>query len=241
MAQNTAELHDPHREPMAEGTHSMGTRIAAISGIAAFALGIVILLLQGSVPTLGDSTSAVAKYYSSNANAHRAVVVIALLIAVPIVLFLVGVHRSLRARDLNNNYPWATVFLYSAVMCSATSGLGEALYAILALRGGRGLDSATLRAVNDGSQIANASLGIWLALTIGSVAVSGLGRSTGSSWYRWFSAVAALLGVLSVIDTVTTSDGGVFANVGFAAFVIWILVTSILLLQQTGRETKPVG
>src|SRR5450759_3435567 len=76
MAQNTDELHHPHREPMAEGTHSMGTRIAAISGIAAFALGIVILLLQGSVPTLGDSTSAVAKYYSSNANAHRAVVVI---------------------------------------------------------------------------------------------------------------------------------------------------------------------
>jgi hypothetical protein len=59
MAQNTDELHHPHREPMAEGTHSMGTRIAAISGIAAFALGIVILLLQGSVPTLGDSTSAV--------------------------------------------------------------------------------------------------------------------------------------------------------------------------------------
>ena len=52
---------------------------------------------------------------------------------------MIGVYRTLAAADRTRNGPWAMVFLDGAVMMSATAGLQETLYAVLALHGGDGL------------------------------------------------------------------------------------------------------
>jgi hypothetical protein len=61
------------------------------------------------------------------------------LIAMPLTVYMLGVYRTLAAADRAGNGPWPMVFRYGAVMMSATTGLQETLYAVLALRGGAGL------------------------------------------------------------------------------------------------------
>jgi hypothetical protein len=123
------------------------------------------------------------------------------------------------------------VFLYGAVMMSATAGLSEGLFAIPVLREGA-FEPSTLRALNDGSQIAFATVGVWAAVAIGSVAVATFQHRIRAAWYGWVSLLAAVLGVLGVIDTVSTTTGGVFGQLAFfAGFVAWTVVTSILMLR----------
>ena len=62
-------------------------------------------------------------------------VVLSVLIAV----YMIGAYRTLAAADRARNGPWPTVFLYGAVMMSATASLQETLDAVLALHGGAGL------------------------------------------------------------------------------------------------------
>ena len=59
--------------------------------------------------------------------------------AVPLTVYMIGVYRTLAAPDRTGNGPWPMVFLYGAVMMSATTGLQETLYAVLALHGDAGL------------------------------------------------------------------------------------------------------
>ena len=84
--------------------------------------------------------------------------------------------------------------------------------------------------LSNGSQIANATLKSWLALMLGSVAAATLLRRTRSPWCGWLCAIAALLGVLAVIDTVSVSTGGIFASLAFASFVVWLLTASIIIM-----------
>ena len=128
--------------------------------------GFVGIFLAGTIPTLGDSAADIAAYYSKDGDVHRIYVVISVLLAVPIALFLVGVYQSLQTADRDRRSPWPTLFLFGAIMSSATAGMSEGLYAILALRGGAGLEPETLRALNDGYQIAQATLPVWLAVAI---------------------------------------------------------------------------
>ena len=105
-------------------------RVAAVAGIAAVAVGMVTIPLMGSAPVLGDSAEDIGAYFAGNADLHRPAVVIAALLAIPMVLFFAGVHRALVVSSGRSASAWATVFLYGAIMMSATAGLKEALYAV---------------------------------------------------------------------------------------------------------------
>lgn len=207
-------------------------RTAAISGIVTVILGIATGVMAGTVPVLGSSATDIAAYYATNTGAHRLAVVISALLAIPITIFLVGVYRSLVTEDNSQRSAWATVFLYGAIMASATAGLREGLYAIAVRHGGTGLEPGTLQVLNDGSQIVGATLGAWLAVTIGSVAVATFQSPTRARWYAWFCTVVATLGILSVIDTVSLTTGGIFAMLGFAGFVLWVLITAIVMYRR---------
>ena len=104
-------------------------RVAAIAGIAAVAVGMVTIPLMGSAPVLGDSAEDIGAYFAGSADLHRLVVVIGALLAIPMVLFFAGVHWALVVSSGRSASAWATVFLYGAIMMSATAGLKEALYA----------------------------------------------------------------------------------------------------------------
>lgn len=213
-------------EQTAQDTVKAGhRRLAGTAGIVTVAVGAVTFPLTGSVPVLGDSATDVAAYFAANGGAHEAAVVIAALLAIPIALFMVGVYRALADSPF-----WAAAFLYGAVMMSATAGLREALYALAVRQGDTGLDPAILQVVSDGSQIAGATLGAWMAVAIGSVAVVSFRK--GSKWYAWLSAVVAAIAAVSVIDTVNLSTGGALASLAFMGFLIWMLVSAIVMVRR---------
>jgi len=82
-----------------------------------------------------------------------------------------------------------------------------------------------------GSQIAHAGLGVWIAVAIGSVAAATFQHHIRATWYGWLCTLAAGFGVVAVIDTVSTTTGGLFAQLAFfAGFIEWTITTSILML-----------
>jgi hypothetical protein len=213
-------------EQTAQDTEKAGhRRLAGTAGIVTVAVGSVSFGLMGSVPVLGDSATDVATYFTANGGPHQAAVVIAALLAIPILLFMVGVYRALADSPF-----WAAAFLYGAVMMSATAGIRELLYALAVRHGDTGLDPAFLQVIGDGSQIAGATMGGWMAVTVGSVAVVSFPR--GSKWYAFLSAVVAAVAIVSVIDTVNLSTGGALASLAFIGFIIWMLVSAIAMLRR---------
>ncbi|MGI8825949.1 MAG: hypothetical protein ACR2JC_09940 [Chloroflexota bacterium] len=199
----TSQTPAAGRQPSTPSTSTTFQRAAGIAGLLTVATGVAAQIGAGSQPGLGASSAKVATYFAANSSAHKAYVVLAALIALPIAVYMVGVYQTLATADRSRNTSWSTLFLYGAVMLSATAGFAESLYAVLALRGGSGLDPNTLRAFNDGAQITNATLGVWIAVAVGSVAAATFQHRIRSRWYGWFCTLAAVLGVLAVIDTVS--------------------------------------
>lgn len=84
--------------------------------------------------------------------------------------------------------------------------------------------------ISDGGRIAGATLGAWTAVTIGSVALVSFRK--GSRWYAWLSAVVAAIVAVSVIDNVNLSTGGALASLAFMGFIIWMLVSAIVMVRR---------
>jgi hypothetical protein len=93
------------------------------------------------------------------------------------------------------------------------------------------LDPELMRAVNDGSQIASATIGVWASIALGAVAIATFQNHVRPAWYGWFSAACAVLAALSVIGTVDIDNGALFSTLGFfGGFIGFTTVTSILML-----------
>jgi hypothetical protein len=207
-------------------------RVAAVAGIAAVAVGMVTIPLMGSAPVLGDSAEDIGAYFADNPDLHRPAVVIGALLAIPMVLFFAGVHRALVVSSGRSASAWATVFLYGAIMMSATAGLKEALYAFAVRYAATEPDLSVLALVSDSSAIAGATLGAWMAVTVGAVGVTALRDRTAPRWYAGLCGLVAGLAVVSVIETVSTSTGGALSGAAFGSFILWMLTSAIVMLRR---------
>ena len=207
-------------------------RVAAVAGIAAVAVGMVTIPLMGSAPVLGDSAEDVGAYFAGNAGLHRPAVVIAALLAIPMVLFFAGVHRALMASSGRSAPAWATVFLYGAIMMSATAGLKEALYAVAVRYAATEPDLGVLALLSDSSAIAGATLGAWMAVTVGAVGLTALRGRTAPRWYAGLSCLVAGLAVVSTIETVSPSTGGALSGAAFGSFILWMLTSAVVMLRR---------
>lgn len=206
-------------------------RLAGIAGVTAVAVGLITMPLMGSAPGLGASPEEVSGYFASNGDLHRATVVIGALLGIPIVLFFAGVHRALAAGPGRPATGWATVFLYGAIMMSATAGLREALYALGVRYAEADPDPGVLALLSDGANIAGATLGVWLAVTVGAVLVGAV-RAQAPRWYAGLCAIVSLIAVVSIIDTVSVSTGSALAGAAFAGFIVWMLTSAVVMLRR---------
>jgi hypothetical protein len=224
----TATATAPHTTHEPDGFR----RVAAIAGIAAVVAGMVTIPLMGSAPALGDSAEDIGAYFAGNADLHRPAVVIAALLAIPIVLFFAGVHRALVVSSGRSASAWATVFLYGAIMMSATAGLKEALYAVAVRYAATDPDLGVLALVSHASSIAGATLGAWLAVTVAAVGIAAWRDRTAPRWYAGLCCLVAGLAVVSVIETVSTSTGGALSGAAFGSFILWMLTSAVAMLRR---------
>jgi hypothetical protein len=235
LASDAVAAHstDPGNGTIDGGHHPDGfRRIAGIAGVTAIGVGLITMPLMGSAPGLGASPEEIAAYFTSSVGPHRLNVVIGALLAIPLVLFFAGVHRALASAPGRSGAGWATVFLYGAIMMSATAGLREVLYALAVRSAAREPNPDVLAAVSDGSNIAAATLGAWLAVTVGAVAIAALRSARTPRWYVGLCGVVAVVAVVSVLDTVLTTTGGALAAAAFLGFIIWTLTSAVVMLRR---------
>lgn len=206
-------------------------RVAGVAGLAAVAIGIAFTAATGDPPGLRASASEVAAHFGQDPSLRRVAVLVPALLGIPIALFFSGVHRSLRQADDRRGTAWATMFLYGAIMMSATSGLGEVLYSVGVLREGSGSSPEVLRLLLDAGAMARATLGAWIAVAVGAVAAATFTTGLRPRWYGWYCTVAALLGAAAVADTVSTG-GGLLSQLAFViGFLLFMVITSVFMLR----------
>ncbi len=208
-------------------------RIAAIGGFITVALLILNGALLGSQPTLDDPIEDVVRYIGDDLTMHRLAMAFGILSLPFIIVFMAGIVSKLRDGDRELNEAWGIAALAGAILTGATAAIGDTFAVMLFLRGGDGLDDSTVRVIYDGVAVAYGSMGISIAALTGSVAVATIKRKFWPDWYGWLSALAAVIGFISVGGIFLTSFAGLL--LGFAPFVallVWTLATSVLMYRE---------
>lgn len=206
-------------------------KLAAAAGFLTFVVGMAMAPLSGTAPGLGDAEADVVAYFTSDVGSHQAVVVLSAFLGLPIALVFAGVYRALARSSVPAAAGWSGLFLFGAVMMSATAGVQEALVGLAVHQGEVDPDPGLLRLLSDGGNVAGASLGVWAAVTFGAVAVVVL-RTGGPRWYGILCAVIAGIGLVSIVDTTGAGPDGVLAEVAFTGFIVWTVATSVVLLRR---------
>jgi hypothetical protein len=208
-------------------------RIAAIGGVVGVLLVLPNLILLGDQPTLDDPTADVIDYLADDVDLHRTASILGVLTMPFFVVFFAAVVSKMRANDREHGEGWAIAALAAAILFGATSMTGDALTGVLFLRAGEGLDAAAVRAIYDASWLSYASGGIALGALAASVAIPTIQHRFWPVWYGWLSGVVAVLGVISVAGVQWTSDTALVLSFAmFLGFLVWTVVTSVLLYRE---------
>jgi hypothetical protein len=208
-------------------------RTAGAAGVVAVILMLLNAILLGNQPMLDESPAEIRSYVSGDLDMHRAALLFGAAILPFYGVFLAGIVMRIAAVDREHSEAWAIVALAGGIILGATATVGDAMIGVLTLRGGAGLDDDTLRVLWDLTFRAYASAGLAIGTMIGAIAISSYRHLTWAPWYGWISALAAVLGFLTIVGTNWTSDAAVVLSfVGFGALMVWTLVTGVLLLRE---------
>lgn len=222
-------------------------RLAAIAGFLFVALAIA-HVLTGAPPAPDANGDDILRFISTDEGMHKAQVIVSVLGGLPLAVFVAGLLIPFRVSDQLHDEAWATSTLIGAILLMSSIAAGDSVLYGLFLRGGEGLDPAGARAFWDIQHVAYAGAGLAVAVMMGSASVPVIRHKVFPRWHGWLSMLLAILGVLTVIDMVTTATGGAFdslATLGFA--IVWVLATSILLYRMPAAgkvargEPAPAG
>jgi hypothetical protein len=207
-----------------------GRKQAAVGAFTVVVLWVVGFFLAGKPPKFDDSSQKVVDYY---ANHHKQVLIAVILVAMGIAIFLaVAAQLSLLLRGAGERSLAAVVIAGAAAMAGLFS-VGDALYGIIAQAVVMpGADPNLARALYELDQFAGIPI-YWLSLTLILSVLMAARRGVFPSWVIWITsllAVLAVLGGLSVkADGVFAAGTGLFANLGFAAALVFLLEVGLLL------------
>ena len=211
-------------------------RWAAATGVEFAIVLVVANLIAGKPPKYNASA---ARDVSWLHDKHKAILVGAILSGIAIVLFLwflasfAGTFREAGQRRLST-------IMYGAGVATVTlAAAGEAVYVSLT-RLSYFVDPKTVQGLYAGTSFIFAQ--IWwpvLALTLATVLAV---RRSGAlpEWYAWLTlagSVVFLIGALSLKTSGFFSVTGGMSFIAFLVFAVWVLVSSVLLVQKTATAT----
>jgi len=210
------------------------SRLAGLAGIAFIVLVVINIALLGDAPLSGEEIQKVRTYVEKDQDLHKAAFFLGIVLIPFAVFFFAGVIQRLRASDEAHGEAYAVAALAGAVLLAATSGTGDALQGAAFFRGGEGVSDSTLRALWDGQTIAYASTGAAIATLTLSVALPGLLHQSWPRWHVGLGLIVAVLGLIGLVSVVSATDAGdALSGAAFAGFLLWALVTSVLLVRET--------
>lgn len=214
-------------------------RYGAATGIVSVILIIVAFLVQPKPPSSDASPAEVLNYVVDH---HDALHVIQLLFAAALFFFVwfIGALRSLLANAEGGHARLATTAYGAGLISIGILIVSLALGATAALHPADNGAELT-RALTDASAMVLAVCAPAVAVFFVANGLSILRSGYLPAWLGWLGLATALFNALGIGAVFT--DHGVFAAdgvlgflLGFLLFLLWILLTSMLLVHKLGKE-----
>ena len=219
-------------------------RWGAATGIVFFVLvALSVFIVPAAPPKANDSIVKITKYYADHRRALLAAGYVSGL-ALAFGLWFLGSLRSfLRAGEGGTGRLSTVAFgagLVTGAMALVSTMASSAItFKLAGLQG----TAVVVRALFDLSSMATGLL--WFPAAVWAAATGTVAWRTGvlPKWYAQITllaAVAFIVDALSVyVDSGPLATGGAYGLVAFIAFGLWVLVTSILIVQRVGKPMMP--
>ena len=203
-------------------------KLAAAGGIVGVVLFIVAGIVYGSPPGVDDDASSVASFFADHRDRVLCTVFLQGLGVLAILWFLGALVQAMRDAGEARLATAAFGSFLLAFSLGSTAALARATLAYSIADEGADLVLPLYHL----SVVVDVFASLLGAGLFAAVAGATLRAGIFARWWGWLSALAALLSVLSA--TAWARDGfwsptGGLSFVGFGVFLVWMLVTSILL------------
>jgi hypothetical protein len=230
-------------------------RYAAGTGLWAAVLLVVQEFFAPLYPSFEDSPFTVAQYYRDNASAIRVQTLFIGLAGVLFLWFLGSLRAHLRRSEGDTGRISAVAFgsgiaavgpIAVGVLATATAAhlAGRVFPTTLALAQGELPALAAVGPLHDMRLLSYALTWFAVAPLLAATAVVSARRGTFPRWHMTASYVLSLLtlgtGLSILIDTGLFAPGGVYNLILFGLFVVWLGVTSWLIMLANTPVAEPV-
>ncbi len=207
----------------------------ALGGIFFAVLSAVGAILPGSPPKTTDSATKILEFFTDHPSAIKWSAYISLLGVIGLFWWLGSVWRLMRRGE--GGTPLLTVAAFGgAILASALASVGAIVLAFVPIAGTRRLGSEGTRFfyILSSNVAVGAEIGIVVFLTFFSIVI--VRSRILPVVMGWLGLVIALIAVVGVAIVSTTSDGIFYtAFTGFGAFLLWVIVVSILMFVRAGQ------
>ncbi len=211
-------------------------------GIAGIVFGVayivLVLILVGSSPTLGDPIADIRDYFTNDANTYFALNwFLALLLIFGFLPFASALRSMLATSDVDAGM-WARVSFGGAVATVAVVGVGSLFWSALALNGPEEYSDGAVQALMSLDALTFGAVAPWgfaLFLTGASVVI----LRTGMLW-KWLGWLGVVASVLLVIGTWWVVDGdpeGAVATLSLIGVILtfaWSAIAGYGMLSTAG-------
>ncbi len=214
-------------------------RWAALGGILFVVLVAITAILPGYPPKTGDSAAKIADFIGDNGNKIRWAATTGGLAVIALFWWLGSVWRLMRHGE-GGSPRLAVTALAGAVFAAAMATLGAVSLAVIPVIGTHTFGNAQIRYFYIlSSNIAVATM-FGAAAFVGAFSLLIIRRHVLPPILGWLGLVVAVLGIIGGPVVSSTRDTFFYiAFAGFVAFLLWVVVVSIVMFVQHG-ETSDV-
>jgi hypothetical protein len=212
-------------------------RWGALGGILFAVLIAASAILPGSPPKTSDSGTKIAKFFADNNGAIRWSAYIGALGVLAVFWWMGSVWRVMRRAE-GGSPRLAVVALSGAVFASVMATVGAIILAVVAIEGAKKVDkSGLIRFFYILSSNIAVATSFGIAVFVGAFSIVIIRSRVLPVVLGWLGALIALTAVVG--GPIVSSTRDAFFYISFAAFIaflLWVLIVSILMLRGAGAE-----
>jgi hypothetical protein len=213
-------------------------RWGALGGILFVVLVAITAILPGYPPKTGDSGAKIAKFIGDNGDEIRWAATSGGLAVIALFWWLGSVWRLMRRGE--GGSPRLTVSAFAgAVFAAAMATIGAVSLAVIPVIGTHAFANSQIRYFYIlSTDIAVATM-FGAAVFVGAFSLLIIRRHVLPPIIGWLGLIVAVLGIVG--GPVVSSTRDVFfyvAFAGFVAFLVWVVIVSILMFIRAGDETE---
>jgi glucan phosphoethanolaminetransferase (alkaline phosphatase superfamily) len=215
-------------------------RIAPASGLAAIVLLLISTFLPGTPPKIAAASPKIVHYFASHHRSGLVASVLGALGVIAVLWFIGTLASAIRRSGEDRLGPIALAGGVAAVAFVAVGGIISTALFFDVAKTSPGLAKPLYQT----GTIATTLVGFPTAVLIAAAAIASFRRGLFPRWYAGGSGLAALVVVFSgaaLAHKGFYSPTGAYAIIAFIVFLVWIAVTSGLLILQAEPAQAPAA